>query len=90
MRRQKVQYDTPVVIHWDDIVDINAWTSRADIGPHECAHCRTYGEIVESTKKWIKVAYSIIPEPEKPDDQFGFSIIPWGCITEIVYLESKE
>ena len=84
MRIKKFNKLTYLLITWEDISSDANWTDNIDIELAKPFSVKTLGFYLETKKRVLKIAHSII------EGSSDYTCIPWGCIKDIKELEIKQ
>ena len=83
MRIKKFPRLTMLLIEWVDTVTDSAWTNKKGIEKAKLARVKTLGFFLENKKYALKIAHAY------HGNESDITVIPWGCIKNIVELEWK-
>lgn len=84
MRIKKFPKHTKLEVQWADISSDANWIDAAGIKDAKPFAVKTLGFYLETKKRVLKVAHSII------EGSSDYTCIPWGCIKAIKELEIKQ
>lgn len=94
MENKKISLHKPVLILWEDIIDLDqGWLDIDDALDHENVHDSTkftvsqYGTLIADEEDYVLVASAVF---EDKSQLSHVTRIPKGCIKDIIYLEAKK
>lgn len=94
MENKKISLHKPVLILWEDIIDLpSGWIEIDEALDHENVHetdkftVHQYGTLIADEEDYVLVASAVFEDKSLLSH---VTRIPKGCIKDIVYLEAKK
>ncbi len=94
MENKKTSLHKPVLILWEDIIDLPiGWLEYEEAIDHEYVHegdkftVHQYGTLIMDEEDYVLVASAVF---EDKSQLSHVTRIPKGCIKDIIYLEPKK